>query len=295
MRSLIKPMLTKVFSSRPAQDESVVYKLGQLSIRLPRYHRLPEYQQKHRHYDRFLPHLVKNLNDGDIVIDVGANCGDTLAGMVGENPKLHYICIEPDNEFYSFLATNTARIKLRFPKTSIDLVQSLICDSEVAVGLTGEGGTKHMDETVVRGLIKSSRLDDVVGKLGVAKGVRLIKSDVDGYDYDVINSAGKLLEGDRIMLFFECSYSTIDQRDGFLKLLGDLSILGFSDFRFFDNFGEFILNTSNSKTYGELIAYVMRQDEHKATRTICYFDILASKPSDHIFLSNVVDQYSELY
>jgi len=293
MRKLIKYILNIIFNTCEAKDESVLYELGRLSIHLPRYHKLPEYQQRHRQYDRFLPHLIKDLNHGDIVIDVGANCGDTLAGMVSKNPKLHYICIEPDNEFYSYLLSNTALIKQTFPDTSIDLVQSLISDSEVAAGLTGKGGTKHRDKTVARGLIKASRLADVVDKLGIAKDVRLIKSDVDGYDYDVINSAGRLLESERVMLFFECHYLDMGQRDGFIRLLGDLLKIGFNDFWFFDNFGEFMLNTNDSKMHGELIDYVMRQNQSKATRTIHYFDILSSKPSDHIFLSRVVDQYSE--
>ena len=249
MRKLIKSILNKVFNKSEAQDESVLYELGGLSIHLPRDHKLPEYQQRHRQYDRFLPHLVKEFSHDDIVIDVGANCGDTLAGMVSKNPKLHYICIEPDDEFYSYLVSNTALIKQRFPDTSIDLMQSLISDSEVAAGLTGEGGTKHRDETVASGLIKACRLVDVVDKMGIAKAVRLIKSDVDGYDYDVINSAGRLLECERVMLFFECQYFDMGQREGFIRLLGDLLRLGFSDFRFFDNFGEFMLNTSDSKMH----------------------------------------------
>ena len=292
MRRVIRNILNAICNNGEPQDKSVLYELGQLSIHLPRYHKLPEYQQRHRQYDSFLPHLVKDLNRDDIIIDVGANCGDTLAGMVSKNPKLHYICIEPDDEFYSYLLSNTARIKQKFPDTSIDLVKGFISDSEVAAGLIGEGGTKHRDKTVAGGF-KSSRLADIVDKLGIVKAVRLIKSDVDGYDYDVINSAGRLLESERVILFFECQYFEIGQREGFIRLFGDLLKLGFSDFRFFDNFGEFILNTSDSKMHGELIDYVMRQNQNKATRTIYYFDILASKPPDHIFLSRVVDQYSE--
>lgn len=293
MRQLIRNLLNKLSNNSETQEDSILYELGRLSIHLPRYHKLPEYQQRHRQYDRFLPHLVKGFSRDDIVIDVGANCGDTLAGMVSNNPKLHYVCIEPDDEFYSYLLNNTARIKQIFPDTSIDLMQSLISDTEVTAGLTGEGGTKHRDETFTKGLIKASRLADVMDKLGIAKSVRLIKSDVDGYDFDVINSAGRLLESERVMLFFECQYFDMGQREGYIRLLGDLLKLGFSDFRFFDNYGEFMLNASDSKMQGELIDYVMRQNQNKATRTIYYFDILASKPFDHTFLSRVVDQYSE--
>jgi len=293
MRKIIKKIRNKLIDKGGAKGEAFLYGLGPLSIYLPSYHKLPEYQHSHRQYDRFLPHLAKNLNNGDTIIDVGANCGDTLAGMVSNNPKLRYICIEPDDEFYSYLLSNTALIKKSFPDTSIDLVQGFISDSELAAGLTGEGGTKHRDETVESGLIKASRLVDVVKKLGIAKDVRLIKSDVDGYDFDVIKSAERLLESDRVMLYFECQYFDVGQRDGFIQLLGDLLKKGFSDFWFFDNFGEYMLNTKESKIHGELIDYVMRQNQSKSTRTIYYFDILASKPADHDFLSRVIDQYLE--
>jgi FkbM family methyltransferase len=295
MRKSITNALSNIFSRRESRDGQVLYELGRLSIYLPRYHRLPEFQGKHRQYDRFLPHLVKELSRDEIVVDVGANCGDTLAGMVSKNPTLHYICIEPDEEFFGYLVKNTARIKQRFPDASIDLIQCLISDSEVAAGLTGEGGTKHRDQTAEGGLMQPSRLEDVVGRLGVTKDVRLIKSDVDGYDYDVINSARQLLACERVMLFFECQYFDMDQREGFIRLLAHLAELGFSDFRFFDNFGAFILSANDSKLQGDLIDYVMRQNQKRATRTIHYFDVLASKPSDHIFLSAVIDQYLRSY
>jgi FkbM family methyltransferase len=295
MKQIIQKILRKLSNMSHAQHDSASYGIGRVSIRLPNGHRLPEYQKKHKQYDRFLPHLVKEFNRGDIVIDVGANCGDTLAGMVSQNPNLHYICIEADGEFYSYLIRNTARIKEMFPDTSINLVHELISDGEVTVGLTGEGGTKHRDETAKNGLTKATRLEDVVARLAITKNVRLIKSDVDGYDYDVVNSARRLLECEHLMIFFECQCFNIVQRDGFIQLLGNLFKLGFSDFRFFDNFGSFMVNTSESKLHRELIDYVMYQNEHRATRTIDYFDILASKPSDHRLLSRVVDEYSELY
>ena len=48
---------------------------------LPKDHLLPHYQREHRLYDRFLPFVARALPAGTAAIDVGANCGDTLAAM----------------------------------------------------------------------------------------------------------------------------------------------------------------------------------------------------------------------
>jgi tRNA G46 methylase TrmB len=59
---------------------------------------LPIYQRAHPKYDRFLPHLVKYFNSAKyIVVDIGANVGDSLAGMIEKNSKLNFINPSPDN------------------------------------------------------------------------------------------------------------------------------------------------------------------------------------------------------
>ena len=78
---------------------NALYSYSNFSIFLPANHMRPIYQEHHRKYDRFLPHLVKYIGDGESIIDVGANVGDTLAGMVEANQSSKYICIEPDDIF----------------------------------------------------------------------------------------------------------------------------------------------------------------------------------------------------
>lgn len=64
----------------------IEYHYKEYSIKLPANHMLPVYQKYHPKYDRFLPHLVKYIEPSDTVIDVGANVGDTLAGIVRLKP-----------------------------------------------------------------------------------------------------------------------------------------------------------------------------------------------------------------
>ena len=79
---------------------------------MPAEHALPEYKKFHKNYDRFLPHLVKYFNSAKYtVVDIGANIGDSLAGMIEKNSKLNFICIEADNNFYDYLKKNLQIIK----------------------------------------------------------------------------------------------------------------------------------------------------------------------------------------
>jgi FkbM family methyltransferase len=268
---------------------------GRFPILLPANHLLPIYKQQHALYDKFLPDLVKFFKKGDVVVDVGANCGDTLAAMVSANPTLSYICIEPDDDFYGYLEHNTSIIKKTCPEARISLVKSLISDLEFTTGLTGVGGTKHRDDAIVAndGAIKSRKLADILDEFDIGMNLRLIKSDVDGYDYEVINSAGKWLESSKTMLFFECQYSDRTQRNGFIRLLEELLYLGFSDFWFFDNFGGFLLNSKDSHIHKQLMDYVWRQNQEIYSRTVYYFDILASKPNDYELITKIVNQYRE--
>ena len=67
------------------------YRIGNSYITLDFTHRLPDYQFSHPYYDRFLPHLVSYLPSHSVVIDVGANVGDTLVGMIGANSEIEYL------------------------------------------------------------------------------------------------------------------------------------------------------------------------------------------------------------
>lgn len=69
---------------------SASYKVKNFDLQIPIDHRLPLYQSQFANYDRFLPHLAKQLDSNDLVIDIGANVGDTVAAMLLENPNLRF-------------------------------------------------------------------------------------------------------------------------------------------------------------------------------------------------------------
>jgi FkbM family methyltransferase len=266
------------------------------TILLPAEHLLPLYQRQHPRYDRFLPHLAAALGADAAIIDVGANCGDTLAGMVERNRDAMYVCIEPDDGFFAYLQDNIARIRASLGQISVHAVQSLVGKSVGKVNLAGSGGSRHavaVDGATAgagAGGHASATLDSILAALP-ALNVRLLKSDVDGFDYDVLDSAAGLLAAQAPILFFEAQCDREEQLAGFTATIGWLESLGYRHWTAFDNFGSVVLRTADSGQIVQLLGYVWKQNQGLATRTIHYFDVLACTAADAVFIDGVVDRY----
>ena len=258
------------------------------SIMLPADHKLPIYQRQHPQYDRFLPHFVKGIESNSTIIDVGANCGDTLAGMVVENSEPKYICIEPDTAFHHALLSNIAHIKKFHPNLDVVTVKHLIGKNLSNVLLEGTGGTKHA--VVGMGTQTAMPLDEILKGIPCPP-VRLLKTDVDGFDYDVIDSSRDLLLAQHPILFFECQYDFEYQKIGFEKTIEWLGSIGYTDWTIFDNFGEVMLRTHDPQQVLQLMKYVWRQNTKAATRTIYYFDILVGTAKNMGFISDALNTY----
>lgn len=248
---------------------------------------MPEYRTSHSRYDTFLPHLAKHVSPDETIIDVGANVGDTLASMVEYNSASKYVCIEPDDDFYNYLLVNVSRIKVAVPELQVQTVKSLIGKNILIASLEGSGGTKSavVDK---QGTIKSTPLDDILLK---TKKIRILKSDVDGYDYDVLDSAMDIIKSHKPLIFFECQWKFAFLYVGYCKVIDKLKSLGYCDWTIFDNFGEVIVRTQDTDILIQLMEYVQRQNAGITTRTIHYFDVLTVHASDSYSVNQALDEY----
>lgn len=272
------------------------YTINNVEILIDWAHRLPDYQKSHAFYDRILPQVVKNLSPGSRVIDVGANIGDTVAAMIGSNKDLEYVCIEADDQFYIELQTNIQRIKSQIPNAKIKPLKYLVGLSITNVTLEGRGGTKHAvkNQDATFGGLKSMTLESIFSDLKIdTKSISLLKSDVDGFDYDVIASAGKILDH-RPLIFFECMYEIDSQLAGYRNLFKYLIDTGYTYFAFFDNFGHHILTCYSFDQINELLEYVSRQNVGIGARTINYYDVLCfNKESEGLVTNSITNLKQE--
>lgn len=271
---------------------------------LPADHLLAQYQRNHPLYDRFLPVLAGMLPANSVAIDVGANCGDTLAAMFDANPALHYVCVEPDSTFFNYLKHNALHIQRAHPKARIDLVQSLVGQSGHSAVLDGGGGSKHarqvdatLDSTPTNEIHQSIPMDVIASQiLGNAQStVRLLKSDVDGFDHDVLGSATQLITTVKPILFFECQVSNQEQLLAYKACINSLFLHGYSGFWLFDNFGNPMFCAKHAQEIDQVLDYIWRQGRQRATRTVYYVDILAVTPYDEALAKNAIDAYVKRY
>lgn len=250
------------------------YLINDLTIKLDYKHLLPLYQKQFPHYDKFLPILAKYLPQNSTAIDVGANVGDTLAGMIGANDKIKYVCIEPSWKFYKDLQKNVELIKKSKRNLDIITIREFVGKKidNVSLEVESRGITKVI---IGDGHIKSKELFNILEDKKIKKeNVSLIKTDVDGIDWDVIESAQSYLTN-KPYLFFECDYKKYYEYKKFNELFFKLKSLDYAFFSFFDNFGQYICTLNNLSQITELIEYIGRQNFCNDSRTFFYFDVLA--------------------
>jgi FkbM family methyltransferase len=262
---------------------------GDFSIELPPTHQLQDYQHKHPKYDKFLPFLARYIDPPGTIVDVGANVGDTLAGMVQQNPSVSYVCIEPDDFFYPYLERNARTIAASVSGLQIQTIKALVGQNISNVSLDGKRGTRH---AVMNGMgdIASAPLHELVASTKSSR-IRILKSDVDGFDYDVLDSSMPVIEAHGPMLFFECHYDHEYQKDGYARTIRSLEAAGYRDWTLFDNFGELMVRTDNAGVVIQLMDYVWQQNTGQTTRTIYYYDILAVQQKDSALIGQVLAEY----
>jgi FkbM family methyltransferase len=251
------------------------YTIGEHTILLNREHLLPEYQSRHRLYDRFLPILCKQFDHPDLwIIDVGANVGDT-AVAVAQACRNPILCIEGDDDFFDLLKHNVDSL---FGKRErpVHCVKALAGSGRFTGFLKNDGTTAGLAPSGASGRHAAAALDDLLSTVGApTTAIALIKVDTDGYDGDVILSARKILTASRPVIFWENYFATTEQMRAFEVLYQNLFDAGYRYFWVFDNYGNLMLRECSLNNIVDLNEYVGSQQFHGCTRSIFYTDVLA--------------------
>ena len=265
-----------------------------IQIILPSYHKLPKLKARYPKYDQFLPFLAREFPDDGIVVDVGANCGDTFASIAVINSHLTQVVVEPDIEFLKYLHINICTIKSKYPELKVSVIPKAILRSEKVFGLVGNSGTKSMDFEETSELIPSQSLDEVLAELDLEK-VSLVKVDVDGFDFEVLlsGSAG-LSKIKNALIYFEMDVSNFEQLEGYLELYGALGDIGYSHWYLFDNFGNFLFESDSFSQMSSAMKYSLGQKSNSQP-SIFYFDVLACRSTQVNMVQRIVDEYESFF
>ena len=225
--------------------DQIIY-IDNKKIILPPGHLLSLYESVYPKYDRFLPTVIGKIKENEAIIDIGANVGDTLFRLININTKPYYYCIEADNFFFEYLQKNKKSLDANI-QNKIILIKTLVGDQLKGKLSETTTGTKSLIESDLG--IKSKKLDDIIMEYKI-KNIKLIKVDVDGYDYNILFSAINELKNNKPDIFFE--YMPLDEsgKKNYLRLIEKLNEIGYSNWTMLDNYGSIIFE---NKSYIDVI------------------------------------------
>ena len=215
--------------------DQIIY-IDNKKIILPPGHLLSLYESVYPKYDRFLPTVIGKIKENEVIIDIGANVGDTLFRLLNINTRPYYYCIEADNFFFEYLQKNKKSLDINI-QNKIILINTLVGNQLKGNLSETTTGTKSL--IVSDSGIKSKKLDDIIMEYKI-KNIKLIKVDVDGFDYNILFSAINELKNNKPDIFFE--YMPLDEsgKKNYSRLMEKLNQIGYSNWTMLDNYGSII-------------------------------------------------------
>lgn len=266
-----------------------VYEIEGCPVLLPRDHRLDLFQKRLETYDRFLPLLAHHIDKQSVVIDVGANVGDSAIPFLKKG--ITTICLEPSTYFFSYLERN---VKQNNFQDKAILIRKFVSNNPVKTNLFIKNGTATSIATVkesnsIEDVESFVTLDEILESNG-EKNISLVKIDTDGFDHDVIMSGLIGLRKRKPILFFE-NLVNAENQGGYLSAYKELESIGYSGIAVFDNFGNMILGKASWDDVGSLNRYCLRRNGVPFQ----YTDILCYTPESKVVVSGVIEQFLKTY
>jgi FkbM family methyltransferase len=231
-------------------------KIGSRIMVLPPGHPLSMWASLHKDYDNFLPKLVKRMNSNESIIDIGANVGDTLFRFIDTNSKPNYFSVEADQYFFKYLKKNKELLEKEI-QDKVTLINELV-GKNLKGNLTQKSnlGTKFLVESPDG--LETKSLDEIIIDRNI-QNIKLIKVDVDGYDYNVLLSAMNEIKKNKPSLFFE--YMSLNKIE-YIELIKMLYEIGYSEWTIINNYGSVIFE---KKHYKDVLDYINLEKNSKIT------------------------------
>jgi len=241
------------------------------ALTLPANHLLPVYQNKYPLYDRFLPHLAKFLPQNTIVIDVGANVGDTTLSMHFANPQLKFISFEPDKKLFKYLQKNVRQMA----KGASLLFSVAVSDTKSAFSMNRSKGTASISLHSQLPDGTTNTLDNILSQISeefATWPISCIKSDTDGHDARVLLSGLDTVNRYKPLLFLECLITSVDELRVFDGLFSKFEKSGYVKCWIFSNTGAL---TNSADSFESLIPLLKSQyDKTQVSGYGQYVDLL---------------------
>ena len=298
--------LKRIFTTNLNKSKKKIdkeYFFGDYKVILKEGHVLDKYQQSFPLYDRFLPLLCSDF-DG-LIVDIGANIGDTSIAIFSKNLKSFIVGVEPDTVFYQECINNIFQNGLTHRFLGVNKFVSTnegnFCLEKSSTMSTGSI-SYEINQSGEKNTISFSELMDLIPIEKTTK-FDILKIDTDGFDWDILNSFVLYGSSFRIkprFVFFEMqtylnNLGVYDvNRDQIIEeykiSIERLQSIGYNNFCLIDNFGTPIKITQSINEIFELNDYIMRSQIYNSHSTIYYIDILAFCENEFEFVKQAIEK-----
>lgn len=300
---ILKKLIRKLTKTEYKPDRN--YFFGKYKIVLQNNHVLAKYQESFPLYDRFLPILCADF-DG-LIIDIGANIGDTSVAIFSKNSQSFIVGVEPDAGFFDDCMSNIKLNGLSDRFLGIrKFVSTKIGSYSFEKSETSSTGSIST-ASVQTGGIHTISFSQLIDLIPTNKRVKfdILKIDTDGFDWDILDSFIQYSTNSNIkprFIFFEMQtyLNNLGVQDSHRNQIIEnyklsierLQTLGYNNFYLFDNFGTPIKTTQSVLEIFVLNDYIKRSQIHNSHSTIYYLDILAFSDYEVAFVNkSILDLY----
>jgi FkbM family methyltransferase len=256
--------------------------IGRYRLRLPSGSRLPEYKARFRLHNVAIGTIANALHSKypDLhAIDIGANVADTAAA-IRQSFDIPVLCIEGDSTIQPTLQGNAGVMG-----RGVLIEPSFVGLDGVSVNLgkvTALGRNASLRGAVGGGgSVRLRSLRQILERHPAFENAKLLKTDTEGFDFDILRQSLEFIAGARPIIFFEYDPSfTPSEPDAGLDTIKALIGIGYKHFVYYDNFGNRLLSVSatHQRTFRRLHTYLASNRRHGTA--IYYFDICALHRDD---------------
>lgn len=231
-----------LFPNRP-----VVREVQGVRMVLPWSHRLPDYAPDGSPYGQNLVQLATLLAESApplTVLDVGANIGDSALQILHATDG-QVLCVEADKAYLGFLRRNVGR------DPRITVVEGLLVVDDAGSGgstAVRTGGTTRFVEGEGSDAMPTVTPAALRARFPAYDDLRLVKSDTDGYDVDLVPAIADAWADRRPVLFLEYDpHLTRLAGSDPLALWPRLAALGYDQVAVWDNGGRPLGQTTTAR------------------------------------------------
>jgi FkbM family methyltransferase len=228
---------------RVGQDKAVQRTVQGVRMTMPRNHMLPVYARMKPNYGQNLVELAVALAKAEPdeplkVLDIGANIGDS-ALQISAASGAHVLCVEGDRYWADYLHRNVDGNDRMSVEEVLLLPSDVHAFGSAATAVRDHGTTRFVSGEAGSDAMPSATATAIRDRNPEFANLRLVKSDTDGFEPQLVPAVARAWAATKPVLFFE--YDPILARKVGIDpdaLWADLAALGYSHVAVWDNAGD---------------------------------------------------------